>query len=63
VILAVIVDENGKMKDIRVVKALPYGLSRQAILAAEKWTLQPATGPDGKPAAVRQFVEMVFRLA
>ncbi len=62
VVLLVVVDENGKAEDIKVGRALPYGLTRQAIQAVQKWTFQPATGPDGKPLAVRQLLEVTFHL-
>jgi TonB family protein len=59
----VIVDENGGVKDIRVVTTLPYGLTRQAVQAIQKWTFQPATAPNGKPVAVRQPIEVSFHLS
>jgi len=62
VLIVVIVDEKGRAEDIRVVRALPYGLTRQAIQAIQKWTFQPATGPDGKPGAVHQLIEVSFHL-
>jgi TonB family protein len=62
VVLLVVVDENGKAENIIVVRALPYGLTRQAIQAVQKWKFQPATGPNGEPAAVRQLLEVTFHL-
>ena len=37
---------------------LPFGLTEEAIETVKKWKLRPATGPDGKPAAVREEVEL-----
>jgi outer membrane biosynthesis protein TonB len=41
---------------------LPCGLTAAAIEAVKKWKLAPAKGPDGKPAAVRQMIEVRFNL-
>jgi TonB family protein len=60
--LVAIVGEDGRVTNIAVVKGLPGGLTAQAIEAVKKWRLNPATGPDGKPAAVRQIIEVSFRL-
>lgn len=57
-----IVEPDGRMKDIRILKPLPFGLTRQAIDAVQSWKLSPALGPDGKPTAVRQIVEVTFQL-
>ena len=59
----VVIDENGGVKDIRVVTALPYGLTRQAVQAIQKWTFQPATAPNRKLVAVRQLIEVSFHLS
>jgi TonB family protein len=60
VALEATVDENGQVKDIRVTKGLPLGLTQQAIKAVQEWRFKPATGPDGKPAAVRQKIQVTF---
>lgn len=62
VLLVVIVDTNGRPKDIHVARALPYGLTLQAVRAVQKWKFDPATGPDGKPANVRTPIEVAFHL-
>jgi TonB family protein len=58
--LTVIVREDGTVTDIAVRKGLPGGLTAEAIDAVRKWRLKPATGPDGKPAAVREIIEVTF---
>jgi TonB family protein len=62
VFLQITADENGYAKDITVIKAQPYGLTEQAVATVRLWRFKPAIGPDGKPAAVRVMVEVVFHL-
>jgi Gram-negative bacterial TonB protein C-terminal len=57
-----VVGTDGHVRNIAVVKGLPGGLTFQAIKAVRQWKLVPATGPDGKPAAVRQLIEVAFQL-
>jgi hypothetical protein len=58
VVLARTVEPDGHTKDIRVKVGLPFGLTQQAADTVKQWGLKPAIGPDGKPAAVRQVVEL-----
>jgi TonB family protein len=58
--LVVTVGEDGGVTDIGVISGLPGGLTAEAIAAIKKWRLAPATGPDGKPAAVRQQIDVDF---
>ena len=60
VLLEATIDEEGKVKDIRITKGLPFGLTEQAIKAVQEWRFKPATGPDGKPASVRQKIQVTF---
>ena len=60
--LMAVVERDGTIGNIRVIKPLPYGLSLEAINAVRKWKLDPALGPDGKPAPVRQIIEVTFQL-
>ena len=57
-----IVTEDGRIGNIRIVKRLPFGLTAAAIKAVKKWKVKPATGPDGKPAAVQQMIQISFNL-
>jgi len=60
--LVVTVTAEGAVTDIYVRKGLGYGLDEKAVEAVRKWRLKPAYAPDGKPAAVRQIVEVTFQL-
>jgi TonB family protein len=62
VILTVVVGTDGKADDIVVKKPLRDGLTEKAIEAVRSWKFIPALGPDGKPAAVRQAIEVTFHL-
>ncbi len=61
--LLIVVDEDGRARNIRVMKALPDGLTFRAILAVRSWRFRPAIGPDGAPVSVRQIVEVSFHLS
>lgn len=60
VVLEISVGEDGRARHIRIKKAAPYGMTEKALAAVQTWRYKPATGPDGKVAAVRETVEMNF---
>lgn len=60
--LVAIVDRDGTIKEVRVRKPAPYGLTYQAIKAVRQWKLSPPIDPDGKPESVRQIIEVTFQL-
>ncbi len=60
-VLWLIVDQNGKPRDIKVARALGMGLDQKAIEAVRNWKFEPAM-KDGKPVAVQINVEVNFRL-
>lgn len=62
VMLEITVDEDGHVRDIRVKRGLPLGLTGQAIEAVQEWRFKPAADPDGNPVAVKTTVEMTFHL-
>jgi periplasmic protein TonB len=61
VILSVIVDATGHVRDIRVARSVGMGLDEKAIEAVQKWKFAPGM-KDGRPVAVQVSVEVNFRL-
>jgi TonB family protein len=61
VMVTIIVDTNGDVQDVEVVKPMGYGLDQKAIEAVKKYRFQPATR-DGKPVPVYITVAINFRL-
>ncbi len=61
VVLWLVVDQNGRPRDIKVARALGMGLDQKAIEAVRNWKFEPAM-KDGRPVAVQINVEVNFRL-
>jgi TonB family protein len=61
VVLGLIVDSNGRPRDVRVARSLGMGLDEKAIEAVRQWKFEPAK-KDGTPVAVQINVEVSFRL-
>lgn len=61
VMLQIVIDENGRTRDIRVIRPLGLGLDEKAIEAVQKWRFKPST-KDGRPVPVQANVEVNFRL-
>jgi len=61
VILRVLVGEDGEVKQVRIVRGLPDGLSEQAIAAARQSKFKPAM-KDGKPVAYWMALSIDFNL-
>jgi len=61
VMLELVVDAQGNVGNVRVVRPLSFGLAEQAIQTVRTWKFQPATR-DGTPVPVRVMVEVSFRL-
>lgn len=61
VLLAIVVDEEGRTRNIRVVRSLGMGLDEKAIEAVSKWRFRPGY-KDGRAVAVHANVEVNFRL-
>lgn len=61
VLLSVVVDTEGKARDIHVVKSLGMGLDEKAVEAVQKWKFRPAM-KGSTPVNVRATIEVNFRL-
>lgn len=61
VILEAIIDADGHVHDVRVLKALPEGLDDEAIAAVRQWKFRPGTR-DGQPVPVIFTLTINFRL-
>lgn len=62
VVLRVLISAEGKATNISVVKGLGLGMDEKAIEAVRTWRLRPSIGPNGKPVAAWNTIEVAFRL-
>ncbi len=62
VVLSLVVDQQGRPQNLKVVRSLGLGLDEQAIEAVEKWSFKPGM-KDGKPVPVVATIEINFKLA
>lgn len=61
VILQSIIDEQGNVTEVSILKGLPMGLSESAMGAVRQWKFKPAT-LNGKPVAVYFNLTVNFQL-
>lgn len=61
VVLSIIVTADGTVRDVKVVRGLPDGLTESAIEAARKMKWRPGT-KNGEPVATRQSIEFTFNI-
>jgi len=61
VIIAAIIDANGRIVDSRIIRSLGLGLDEKALDAIHKWKFRPGY-KDGKPVTVSAQIEVNFRL-
>ncbi len=60
-VVAIVVDENGVPKNVRVVKALGMGLDEKAIESVKQWRFKPGM-KDGQPVNVAATVQVRFQV-
>lgn len=60
-VLQVVIDADGRPRDVRIARSAGMGLDEKAIEAVRQWRFQPGT-LNGKPVAVVVNVEVNFRL-
>jgi TonB family protein len=61
VVVQGVVGTDGRFRDVKVVKALGYGLDEEAIKCVEKWRFKPAKS-GGNPVPVVINIEVRFQL-
>jgi TonB family protein len=61
VILEAVIDKDGKVGDVRVLRGQPFGLSEKAMEAVKQWTFTPAT-LAGKPVKVFYVLTVNFQI-
>lgn len=61
VIVQAIIDKDGSVQNVKLLKGLPMGLDQAAIDAIKKWKFQPAT-LNGKPVTVYYNLTVNFTL-
>ena len=60
-VLTGIIDATGKVRQVRIVRPVGFGLDEKGIEAVHSWKFKPATH-DGKPVAVEMGLEISFNL-
>ena len=61
VVVAMIVTQEGRVRDVKIAKSLDAGLDKQALAAVRTWKFKPAYR-NRVPVPVRVMIEVVFRL-
>jgi protein TonB len=61
VLVGMLVEPDGTVRDVKVTKSLEKSLDQQAIAAVRKWKFEPGT-KDGQPVAVHVDAEVTFRI-
>lgn len=60
-LMSIIITEEGKVEDIRILRPLGLELDERAAAAVKTWTFAPAT-LDGKPVKAMANIEVTFKL-
>ena len=61
VIVQAVIDEQGRVVDVKILKPLPMGLDKAAVDAVSRWRFQPAT-LHGRPVKVYYSLTVNFRV-
>jgi TonB family protein len=61
VVVRTVIDENGDVVEVKLLKGQPYGLSAEAMASVARWRFEPAT-LDGEPICVYYNLTINFRL-
>ena len=61
VVLAAVIDERGRVSEVRVLRGLPMGLDQAAVDTVQDWTFEPAK-LGGRPVKVYYTLTVKFQL-
>jgi protein TonB len=61
VVVEAIIDKNGRVQDVKVIKGLPMGLGASAEAAVRQWRFKPGT-LNGKPVATIFNLTVTFKM-
>jgi TonB family protein len=61
VVLALVIDREGHVAEVGVLKGLPFGLTESAVAAVSQWRFEP-TAFNGRPVSVRYNLTIRFQL-
>lgn len=61
VILEAVIDKQGRVSNVRILKGLPMGLDAEAVAAVQGWTFEPAK-MEGRPVAVYYTLTVHFEV-
>jgi protein TonB len=62
VIVEAVIDERGRVTNVKVLRGLPLGLEEAAVAAVKQWRFEPATTLDGHPVKVYYNLTINFRV-
>jgi protein TonB len=62
VVVEGVINLDGRVTEIKVVKGVGMGLDENAVAAVKTWRCKPASGPSGKPVRTLVPIEVTFRL-
>ncbi len=62
VIVQAIIDKQGNVTSVKLLKGLPMGLDQATIDAIKRWKFEPATLGDGRPVSVYYTLTVNFQL-
>lgn len=61
VVVEAVINKQGDVTNVKVLKSLPFGLDRQAVEAIQRWKFKPAT-MDGRPVSVYYVLTVQFKI-
>ena len=62
VVLSLLIDSEGRVAEIEVLSALPFGLTENAVSAVRQWLFEPCTYNE-RPVSVRMILTVRFNIA